>query len=508
MQVRLGSCLRTKLVALFLAMLLASPQAMADSVPLVNDGGTVSAPVLINNTLTLSFVIDTGASDVVIPADVVSTLIRTGTVAKTDFVGTASYILADGTKMPSAQFIIRELKIGNHVVRNVMSSVAPVNGALLLGQSFLSKLPPWSIDYPNNALTIRDAMGSDQAPSIPSFGSTWTDPTSGIEFVWVPGDTYQMGCVSWSGECYDSEKPLHTVTVAGFWLGRYLVTQGQYRRVMGSNPSHFQKGDTYPVEQVSWNDARNFVSTLNGLGNGTFRLPTEAEWEYACRSGGRQELYCGGNNADVVAWFYGNSASSTHPVGGKAANGLGLHDMSGNVSEWLEDCWHDNYSGAPTNGAAWITGNCSARVVRGGSWDSNLEQAGVRFREGNFGYYNIGFRVTRTMSSVTPTYQPVVLSPPIKVPTISSTTSPGTVFRDCPDCPEMVVIPAGSFMMGSPDNEAERTIFEGPRHNVRIGTSFAMGKYAVTRGEFSRFVADTGRTMAGKEPAGKIRTGR
>ena len=166
------SCLHMRLAALLAAMMLVVAYARADTVPLEKDGGNYRVPVLINNALTLKFLLDTGASDVAIPGDVVSTLIRTGTVARTDFVGTGIYVLADGSKLPSARFIIRELKIGGHAVTNVTASVAPVKGELLLGQSALSKLPPWSIDYQMNALDIRGDAGPSRAqegvpPQVP-----------------------------------------------------------------------------------------------------------------------------------------------------------------------------------------------------------------------------------------------------------------------------------------------------------------------------------------------------
>jgi hypothetical protein len=158
-----------RLAALLATMTFAVPQAGAETIPLEKDGGNYLVPVLINSALTLKFVLDTGASDVAIPGDVVSTLIRTGTVATVDFVGTGIYVLADGSKLPSARFVVRELKVGDHVVRNVTASVAPVKGALLLGQSFLSKLPPWSIDYQKNALDIRSDAGTSQAQgALPS----------------------------------------------------------------------------------------------------------------------------------------------------------------------------------------------------------------------------------------------------------------------------------------------------------------------------------------------------
>ncbi len=139
---------------------------------------------------------------------------------------------------------------------------------------------------------------------------------------------------------------------------------------MGNNPSYFKEGDSHRVETVSWNDVQEFIRKLNAGEKGGFRLPTEAEWEYACRSGGEQEKYCGGNDVARVAWYRENSGGNTHPVGEKAANGLGIYDMSGNVWEWVEDCWHESYEGAPNEGSAWSSGgNCKSRVLRGGSWN-------------------------------------------------------------------------------------------------------------------------------------------
>ena len=253
---------------------------------------------------------------------------------------------------------------------------------------------------PTPALSPSTTPAPAPAPrGTPGTGATWTDPTSGIEFVWVPGGTYQMGCGPWAGECSPTEGPVHAVTVAGFWLGRTPVTQGQWRRLMGNNPSNFQKGDSYPVELVSWNDAQSFISALNSRSHG-FRLPSEAEWEYACRSGGGPEMYCGGGSVDTVAWYEGNAGSSPHPVGNKAPNGLGLYDMSGNVWQWVEDSYRTSYNGAPSNGSAWTTTDSnSARVVRGGSWSNLPERLRSSYRNlyspvNHYG--NVGFRVART----------------------------------------------------------------------------------------------------------------
>jgi formylglycine-generating enzyme required for sulfatase activity len=199
----------------------------------------------------------------------------------------------------------------------------------------------------------------------------WRDPAFGIEFVFVPGGTFDMGDVFGDGNKY--ENPVHTVTVPSFYIGKYPVTQGQYYAVMKENPSHFKKGNDYPVENVSWYDAtKEFIEKLNEKTGDKFgfRLPTEAEWEYVARSGGKDEKYAGGDDIDKLGWYGDNSGLFPRPVGEKQPNGLGIYDMSGNVWEWVEDDWHKNYKGAPSDGSAWVDspGRGSRRVLRGGSW--------------------------------------------------------------------------------------------------------------------------------------------
>jgi len=200
-------------------------------------------------------------------------------------------------------------------------------------------------------------------------GEVWKDPVIGMEFVWVPGGCYEMGCGSWTSECDNDEKPVHTVCVSGFWMGRYEVTQGQWQRLMGDNPSDAKQcRNQCPVERVSWNAAVNFSRRLSQKTGHTFRLPTDAEWEYACRSGGRQEMYSGGDNVDAVASYAMKSyGSDIYPVGNKHSNGLGIYDMSGNVWEWCQDWYEsDYYSRSPKDNPQGPSSGYT-RVVRSGS---------------------------------------------------------------------------------------------------------------------------------------------
>ena len=198
----------------------------------------------------------------------------------------------------------------------------------------------------------------------------------------------------------------HTVSFAHpFAIGKTEVTQGQWKEIMGNNPSQFQNcGNSCPVDKVSWDDAKEFIQKLNAKTGKLYRLPSEAEWEAACRAGKEQE-YCGSDNVNSVAWYGaysippGNSIKTTHPVATKQANAWGLYDMSGNVWEWVEDNWHDNFNGAPTNGSAW-TGVGAKRVVRGGSWVSKPQSARASYRDWDSAadrYYFNGFRLARTL---------------------------------------------------------------------------------------------------------------
>jgi formylglycine-generating enzyme required for sulfatase activity len=215
------------------------------------------------------------------------------------------------------------------------------------------------------------------------------------EMVVIPAGSFEMGGGA------EREKPVHSVNIRSFAMGKTQVTQGQWEAVMGNNPSNFPKcGANCPVEKVSWDDAQVFIQKLNAKTGKQYRLPSEAEWEYACRAGGRHE-YCGSDNADAVGWYGANSGNTTHPVAGKEANAFGLYDMSGNVWQWVEDYHHDSYSGAPTDGSVWTTGGEQKfRVLRGGSWYDRPALLRSAIRDGSSpfsGNSNYGFRLARTL---------------------------------------------------------------------------------------------------------------
>lgn len=256
---------------------------------------------------------------------------------------------------------------------------------------------------------------SNSSPKRPS--------QAGIEFVLIPAGSFRMG----SDGC-DIEKPMHQVTIGyTFFMGKYEVTQAQWQAVMGTNPSYFKDCPLCPVEQVSWNDAQNFVTKLNQKNDGfRYRLPSESEWEYAGRAGSKGD-YAGDLNSG--AWYGNNSGKSPldavglwrsdpgnyskrltdngnhpHPVGAKLPNAFGLYDMHGNVWEWCEDSYHPSYDGAPSDGSAWLSGGQSSHVLRGGSWyldasfsrSANRYYCGLAVGDHNFDY---GLRVVAVSRS-------------------------------------------------------------------------------------------------------------
>lgn len=193
-------------------------------------------------------------------------------------------------------------------------------------------------------------------------------------------------------------EPVHTVTLRRFAIGKYEVTQREWQAVMGANPSRFVAcGGDCPVEHVSWAAAAEYARRLGALTGRRYRLPSEAEWEYACRAGGEED-FCGGDSPAPLAWF-GDARGGPHPVGGKQANAWGLHDMSGNLWEWTADCSRPGYRDAPADGSA-RDGDCKSRVLRGGSWLSGAQysRAALRFSlNADYRAGDIGFRIVREL---------------------------------------------------------------------------------------------------------------
>jgi sulfatase modifying factor 1 len=242
-------------------------------------------------------------------------------------------------------------------------------------------------------------------PSVYLFCSAshmeFNDPLTGMEFVFIKGGCYQMGDVFGQGNV--DEVPVHEVCIRDFYIGKHEVTRGQWGKIMGGNPSFSKEGDRYPVENISWHEVQEFIGRLNRRNRGRnieYRLPTEAEWEYAARSGGQKEKWAGTSRESELgdfAWTDNNSGEQTHPVGLKKPNGLGLFDMSGNVWEWVADWYDQDYYQDSTRDnprgpdRSWD----NTKVIRGGSWISMPEdsRASLRAKAIPSVRGNLGFRL-------------------------------------------------------------------------------------------------------------------
>ena len=284
-------------------------------------------------------------------------------VAKTILpVGQHSYIVAcDGYESEEGMVKLKASAPSNLQITLIRESVGA--GIVNQQQSENQQL--------SNTYVASSSNNSSGSPSVASGSNAISIPVKdgiSIEMVKVEAGTFMMGATPEMEKPNSDEKPLHQVTLINdYYMGKYEVTQALWEAVMGSNPSYF-KGDNLPVEKVSWNDCQEFISKLNGLTGRKFRLPTEAEWEYAARGGKKRRgyQYSGSSNITDVAWYDGNSGSKPHPVGTKQANELGIYDMSGNVYEWCLD-WYGSYSSSSqTNPTGADSG--SFRVFRGGGW--------------------------------------------------------------------------------------------------------------------------------------------
>ena len=298
-------------------------------------------------------------------------------------------VYVDGKKVGTSPLFVSELLIGTHKIRLEKDGYDQQEKTVQIAENQESML-----DF---TLTKTIAK-APVVPAAPQGGAVETITVKGVSFnmIKVQGGTFTMGATVEQGSDAESdEKPMHKVTLSDYYIGETEVTQELWKVVMGSNPSYFS-GTNLPVEKVSWNDCQTFITKLNQLTGRNFRLPTEAEWEYAARGGqkSRGYKYAGSNTLSDVAWYWDNSSRKTHPVKQKQANELGLYDMCGNVWEWCQD-WYGNYgSAAQTNPTGPSSG--ARRVLRGGCWYFSASDCRVANRDYNSpgGRYDfLGFRV-------------------------------------------------------------------------------------------------------------------
>jgi len=277
-------------------------------------------------------------------------------------------------------------------MRKLILTTAAVAAAIWLAGCSKTPTPKSVSATPDTA-----ALSVDTPPADASAFSETAVGGQSFEMAFVAGGTFTMGCAAeQDSDCDDDERPAHSVTLSDYYIGKREVTQGLWKAVTGGNPSHFTRSDNLPVENVSWDEVNAFIDCLNRKTGRMYRLPTEAEWEYAARGGNKSGgyKYSGSNTLDSVAWYKDNSGSKTQEAGTKAPNELGIYDMSGNVWEWTGDWYGDYGSDAQTNPTGPSTG--SFRVRRGGSWFGNAGCCRVSSRFiGDPGYRDgdVGFRL-------------------------------------------------------------------------------------------------------------------
>jgi len=284
--------------------------------------------------------------------------------------------------------------------------------------------PSFTLSAGNGTKTVYFKVRNAGGESSPASDTIWLNESTGPEetimlpdavqlaMVWIPGGTFMMGRYAGEQDSWETEDPQHQVAVPGFWMAKYELTKRQWQAVMGTTP---WSGQVFVLDEldspavfVSWDDAKAFITELNTDTGLTFRLPSEAEWEYACRADTTTRFYWG-DDPDYTqignyAWYEGNTWNAdeqyAHVVGLKLPNAFGLYDMSGNVLEWCEDDWHSSYTGAPVNGSAWVDSpRGSYRLPRGGSWGGHGLNCRSAYRYYYFypsgSIYYIGFRLSR-----------------------------------------------------------------------------------------------------------------
>ncbi|MDJ0517348.1 MAG: SUMF1/EgtB/PvdO family nonheme iron enzyme [Trichodesmium sp. MO_231.B1] len=386
---------------------------------------------------------------------------------------------------------------------------------------------------------------------VPKQAEFFTEDLGGgviLEMVSIPGGSFIMGSPENEVRRLDTESPQHKVTLQPFYISKYPITQEQYQAITGKNPSRF-RGKNRPVETVKWGEATKFCERLSEKTGKTYRLPSESQWEYACRAGTTTPFYFGETITTDLANYNNHYTYASAPkgiyrqettdVGSFLPNSFGLYDMHGNVWEWCQDIWHDNYEGAPTDGSAWLDSNDKKelyRLLRGGSWYlyPYYSRSAARNCNDRTGFLNyiIGFRIIcsaiptltlgdKSASNIQQKQQPIILpstkpepiitpQPKLSLKTFSfeviTVNHRGEEINRVPKQAEfftedlgggvileMVSIPGGSFIMGSPENEPQRLDTESPQHQVTL-QPFYMSKYPITQDQYL--------AIMGKNPSG------
>ncbi len=352
-------------------------------------------------------------------------------------------------------------------------------------------------------------------------GTVFRDCADCPEMVVIPPGSFTMGSPESEPQRMD-EGPQHTVTISKpFAAGKFELTFDEWDACVREGGCSHKPDDRgwgrgkRPVINVSWQDAKAYTAWLSRKTGRTYRLLTEAEWEYAARSGTTTAFYFGNTitpqqaNYDPRSAYAGGPVGThrgqTSAVGSYAANAFGLYDMHGNAAEWTEDCWYPGYKGATSDGSARVGGDCTLRAQRGGSWFGDPRHVRSAYRERSLVERRdqwTGFRIAKideassAVSSASVQVASAAISSaetrPSAAPGTIAAMTRGTVFRDCDVCPEMVVIPPGSFTMGSPASEARRDSSEGPQHTVTIARPFAAGKFELTFDEWDACVGESG----------------
>ena len=323
----------------------------------------------------------------------------------------------DGRNSPFAAALMQFMKEPGLTIEQVFKNVRHK-----LGQETAGKQVPWELSslegdfFFLHGSSTKTGTSRDMADSgykgatearpaqdrSSSEQAAFRDAVTGMDFILVNGGCFQMG--DGLGDGLPSEKPVHEVCLDSFYLGKYEVTQGQWKKVMGANPSHFKAcGDQCPVENVKWTDVQSFIAELNGLTGQTYRLPTEAEWEYAARDGGKMVKWAGTSSEGKLgdfAWYDDNSGDKTHPAGLKKPNALGFYDMSGNVWEWTGDWYAEAYYQKSARDNPRGPNDGTDRVLRGGCWLDRARDCRTTIRF-NFnpanGFKSIGLRLVRQL---------------------------------------------------------------------------------------------------------------